>query len=164
RGLQVAHRALGVAGVQLDVARVEHPQVGAEPVDAHRERRSRAVVREVAGLADVLRAEPRARAVRGAAVERRPEDDDVGVGVGRRVGPVAAAHPEKRDVGPELRAVPARLRRFARTLAHGATSSAGLASKKPDGLRWNPTMSTGITGQSSTRGTWWIPKTYQSTT
>ena len=25
-------------------------------------------------------------------------------------------------------------------------------------------MSTGITGQSSTRGTWWRPKTYQSTT
>ena len=25
-------------------------------------------------------------------------------------------------------------------------------------------MSTGITGQSSTLGTWWIPKTYQSTT
>src|SRR6185503_18949860 len=30
--------------------------------------------------------------------------------------------------------------------------------------RRNDTMLTGITGQSSTRGTWWMPKTYQSTT
>ena len=72
--------------------------------------------------------------VRGAAVERGAEDDDVGVRVGRRVGPVAARHPEERDVGPELRAVSAWHRWFARTLAHGATSSAGLRSKKPERL------------------------------
>jgi hypothetical protein len=35
----------------------------------------------------------------------------------------------------------------------GGTSSAGLPSKKPIGFRWNPIRATGITGQSSGRGT-----------
>ena len=35
----------------------------------------------------------------------------------------------------------------------GGTSIAGLRSKKPTGFRWNPARSTGITGQSSGRGT-----------
>ena len=43
-------------------------------------------------------------------------------------------------------------------------SSAGLASKKPNGLSQNETVSAGITGQSSVRVMWWMPKTYQSTT
>jgi len=36
----------------------------------------------------------------------------------------------------------------------GGTSRAGLPSKKPSGLSWNPTRVTGITGQSSGRTTW----------
>ena len=39
-----------------------------------------------------------------------------------------------------------------------------MRSKKPNGLSQNETVSTGITGQSSGRVTWWMPKTYQSTT
>ena len=35
----------------------------------------------------------------------------------------------------------------------GGTSSAGLPSKKPSALSWNPTRVTGITGQSSGRTT-----------
>ena len=35
----------------------------------------------------------------------------------------------------------------------GGTSSAGLRSKKPTGRSWNPQYATGITGQSSSRGT-----------
>src|SRR5213079_1144859 len=46
----------------------------------------------------------------------------------------------------------------------GATSSAGLRSKKPNGFSQKETVSTGITGQSSGRVTWWMPKTYQRTT
>src|SRR3984893_5127311 len=45
----------------------------------------------------------------------------------------------------------------------GGTSSAGLRSKKPTGLSQNETVSTDITGQSSGRVMWWMPKTYQST-
>ena len=103
--LQVAHRALGVAGEHLDVARVVDGQVARQPVDAQRERRARPVVGQVAGLADVLRPEPRARPVRGAAVEGRAEDHDVRVGVRLRLVPRAAGHAEEGDVGPVLRAV-----------------------------------------------------------
>ena len=39
----------------------------------------------------------------------------------------------------------------------------GLASKNPTGIRWNPQYSTGITGQSSGRGEWVMPKVYQAT-
>ena len=46
----------------------------------------------------------------------------------------------------------------------GGTSSAGFRSKNPTGFRWNPVRSTGITGQSSVRGMWLVPNTYQSTT
>ena len=35
----------------------------------------------------------------------------------------------------------------------GGTSSDGLRSKKPTGLSWKPIVATGITGQSSGRGT-----------
>ena len=45
----------------------------------------------------------------------------------------------------------------------GGTSSAGLRSKKPTGRSWKPQVATGITGQSSRRGTWCEPNTYQST-
>ena len=45
----------------------------------------------------------------------------------------------------------------------GGTSSAGLESKKPTGIRWNPQYSTGITGQSSGRGEWETPKVCQAT-
>ena len=41
---------------------------------------------------------------------------------------------------------------------------AGFWSKKPKGLSQNDTVSAGITGQSSTRVMWWMPKTYQRTT
>lgn len=42
-------------------------------------------------------------------------------------------------------------------------SSAGFPVKKPTGLRWNPMLVTGMTGQSSGRTTWWAPKLYQTT-
>ena len=45
----------------------------------------------------------------------------------------------------------------------GATSSAGLRSKKPVGLSQKETVSTDITGHSSGRVMWWMPNTYQST-
>ena len=105
RLLQRAHRALGVTGVHLDVAGVAHGEVR-QPVDAQGERRAAAVLRQVTGLSDVLRAEPRAGAVGGAAVERRAQDDDGRTGVGAGVGPVAAGHSEERDVGTERGAVP----------------------------------------------------------
>ena len=104
RLLQVAHRPGGVAGEHLDVACVVDPQVP-QPVDPQRERRPRPVVRQVAGLPDVLRPEPGARPVRGAAVERRAEDHHVGVGVARRRRPVAAIDAEEGDVRSELRSV-----------------------------------------------------------
>ena len=46
----------------------------------------------------------------------------------------------------------------------GGTSSAGLELKKPSGLSMKPTEVTGITGQSSIRGTCVWPKLYQTTT
>src|SRR5207244_7821594 len=49
-------------------------------------------------------------------------------------------------------------------LVDGGTSRAGFWSKKPNGWRVKPTYSTGITGQSSGRGTWLTPKEYQTTT
>ena len=45
----------------------------------------------------------------------------------------------------------------------GGTSRAGLRSKKPHGFSENETVSTGMTGQSSGRGMWWMPKTCHST-
>ena len=45
----------------------------------------------------------------------------------------------------------------------GGTSRAGLRSKKPKGLSQNATVSAGITGQSSGRVMWWMPKTYHKT-
>ena len=48
--------------------------------------------------------------------------------------------------------------------AAAGTSRAGLERKKLSGLRWNPARSTGITGQSSLRGKWFVPNTYQTTT
>ena len=104
RLLQVAHRPGGVAGEQLDVARVVDPQV-LQRVDAQRERRPRPVVRQVAGLPDVLRPEPGAGPVRGAAVERRAQDHYVGVGVRIRRRPVAAVDAEEGDVRAELGSV-----------------------------------------------------------
>src|ERR1035437_7429283 len=46
----------------------------------------------------------------------------------------------------------------------GGTSSAGLRSKKPNGLTRNPVYSTGMTGQSSGRTKCVTPKLYQTTT
>jgi len=42
-------------------------------------------------------------------------------------------------------------------------SSVGFLSKKPDGMRWKPVYSTGMTGQSSGRGTWVSPTVCQTT-
>ena len=103
--LQITHRPRRVTREHLDVACVVDPQI-LQAVDPHRQRRSRPVVWQVARLADVLRTEPRSGAMRGAPVERRPDDHDVGVGVGGDVGPVTPVDAEERDVGPELRSVP----------------------------------------------------------
>ena len=46
----------------------------------------------------------------------------------------------------------------------GAASSEGFWLKKPEGLSQNDTTSTGMTGHSSTRVMWWMPKTYHRTT
>src|SRR6266568_2811126 len=62
-------------------------------------------MRQVAGLPDVLRPEPRTRPVRGAPVERRTKDHDVGTGVAARFRPVAALDSEEGDVRAELRPV-----------------------------------------------------------
>ena len=43
----------------------------------------------------------------------------------------------------------------------GGTSRAGLRSKKPHGFSENETVSTGMTGQSSGRGMWWMPNVPQ---
>jgi hypothetical protein len=102
RLLQIAHRALGVAGEQLDVPGVVHGQVALQPVDPEGQRGPGTVVREIAGLADEPRSEPSAGPVRGAAVEGCAQDDDVRVGVGVRLAPVASGHPEEGDVGTEL--------------------------------------------------------------
>ena len=45
----------------------------------------------------------------------------------------------------------------------GGTSSAGLRSKKPTGTSWNPQYSTGMTGQSSGRGTCVTPNVCHTT-
>ena len=45
----------------------------------------------------------------------------------------------------------------------GGTSSVGLRSKKPVGLSVNPQRATGMTGQSSGRGTWVGPNVCQTT-
>jgi hypothetical protein len=46
----------------------------------------------------------------------------------------------------------------------GAASREGFWLKKPEGLSQNDTTSTGMTGHSSMRVMWWMPKTYQRTT
>ena len=46
----------------------------------------------------------------------------------------------------------------------GGTSSAGLRSKNPAGTSWKPVVSTGMTGQSSGRGTWVTPNVCHTTT
>ena len=93
------------AGRHLDVTGVEHPQV-AQRVDPQREVRPGPVVAEVVGRPDRLRAEPGAGPVRGAAVERRPDDHHVGAGERRGVGEVAPVDPEEGDVRAEHGAVP----------------------------------------------------------
>ncbi len=45
----------------------------------------------------------------------------------------------------------------------GGTSRAGFRSKKPTGMSVKPAYSTGITGQSSGRGTWVTPNVCQTT-
>ena len=103
-GLQCGQRAFDVAGEHLHVARVVHAQVP-QAVDAQRQRRAGAVVRQVAGLPDGGRAEPGAGPVRGAAVEGRADDHHVRVGVGDRLLQGAGRYAEKRDVGAVHRAV-----------------------------------------------------------
>jgi hypothetical protein len=45
----------------------------------------------------------------------------------------------------------------------GGRPMAGFLSKNPSGFGWNPSEQTGMTGQSSGRGTWLWAKTYQTT-
>ena len=104
RCLQHPEGALDVAGWHLHVAGVDHSQV-LQAVGAQRQARPRAVVREVVGHPDRLRPESRAGSVRRAAVEGRPDHDDVGAGVRRRVVEVARGDAEERDVRAELSAV-----------------------------------------------------------
>ncbi len=99
RLLEGAEGALDVARRHLDVARVDDPEV-LQRVDPQREVRARAVVREVVGLPDRLRPEAGAGPVRRAAVEGRPDDDHVGVGVRRGVVEVDAGTPRKVMSGP----------------------------------------------------------------
>ena len=80
------------------------PQV-AQAVGAQRQAGPGPVVRQVVGHPDRLRAEPGARPVGGAAVERSPEDDDVRAGEARRIAQVAALDTEEGEVGPVLGAV-----------------------------------------------------------
>ena len=71
------------------------PPLGSEPEPATARG---AIVRQIAGLPDVLRPEPRAGAVGGAPVEWRAQDHHVGARVGRRVRPVTPGHAQKRYV------------------------------------------------------------------
>jgi hypothetical protein len=71
--------------MSLDVTGVVDREI-LEPVDAHRERRARAVVREVAALPDVLRA----------------ENDDVGVAISGGIRPIAPLDAQECDVRAEL--------------------------------------------------------------
>ncbi len=89
----------------LDVAGVDDAQV-LERVDAQRQVRPGAVVGEVVGAAHGRRSEAGAGPVRGARVERRPDDDHVGVGVRRRLVEIGGGHAEEGDVRAELGAVP----------------------------------------------------------
>ena len=68
--------------------------------------RSRAVLGQVVGLPDGHRAEAGAGPVRGAAVERRADDDDVGRGQGFGIVHVDGRDAQEGDVGTELGAVP----------------------------------------------------------
>ncbi len=67
--LQIVHRTGRVAREHLDIAGVVDAQVG-QPVHPQGQGRPRAVVRQVAALADLLRTEAGTRSVRRAAVER----------------------------------------------------------------------------------------------
>ena len=87
---------------------------------------------QVVGGADRLRPEPGARTVRGAAVEGRPEHDDVALGVRRLVVEVAARDAEERDVGTELGAVP---------LAHHRSMVRGTRVRDPPPTRAGGTRS-----------------------
>ena len=102
--LQRPERALDLAGRHLDVAGVDDADV-LERVDAQGQVRAGAVLRQVVGLPDGHRAEPGARPVGGAAVERRPDDDHVGRGQGVGVVEVHGVHAQEGDVRPELGAV-----------------------------------------------------------
>ena len=140
--LEPAEGRLDVAGRHLDVAGVDDPEV-LQRVGAQRQRGPRAVVRQVVGHPDGLRAEARARPVRRATVERRADDHDVRVGVRRLVVEVARRDAEEGDVGAELSAV----------ACHGPTLGSD-AHDGPGRTRPGPSGG-GCYGRGSTNGTGW---------
>ncbi len=96
--LKATQRLLGIAREHLDVARVGHLQLD-ERIHAKSQVRPGPVVGQVVGEPNGLRAKARARSVRCPAVERRPDDHDVGASPGRRICQVGALHAEECRVG-----------------------------------------------------------------
>ena len=104
RRLERRQGDLDVAGVHLHITGVVDLR-SAQTVGPQCQRRPRSVVWQVVGHPDGLRAEPGAGSVGGAAVERRPQDHDVRVGVAALVVQIAFRHAEKGEVGPNCGAV-----------------------------------------------------------
>jgi hypothetical protein len=91
---------LDVAGVHLDVAGVDDPEVD-QPVGPERQARPGAVVVEVVAHPDRHRTVPRAGSRRRPAVERSTENDNLRVGVRRRVAEIAHGYAQEREVRTE---------------------------------------------------------------
>src|SRR4029450_370918 len=104
RGLERWQCDFDVTGVHLNVTGVVDLEV-LQAVGPQCQRGSRSVVRQVVGHSNCLRTEAGAGPIGGAAVERRPQDHDVRVGVATLVLQVAFRHPKKSEVGTELSTV-----------------------------------------------------------
>jgi hypothetical protein len=89
---------LGVARRHLHVTGIGDAEFH-QRVDAQREVRAGAVVRQVIGEPDRLRAEPGTGPVRGSPVKRRPDDHDVGAGPPGRIRQICPWHAKKRGIG-----------------------------------------------------------------
>ena len=130
RGLEGRQGDLDVTGVHLHVAGVDHREVD-QAVGAQRQARPGPVVGQVVPHPDRHRPEAGSRAGRGAAVEGCPEDDDLRVGVRRRVVEVAHRDAEEGEVGAELLAVAGHARSLAP--ARGCQACRACAESGADG-------------------------------
>ena len=102
-----AGRAISMSPEYISTSPASTTSRSTQAVGAQGQARPRAVVGEVVAHPDRHRPEPRARTARGAAVEGRPEDDDLRVGVRRWVVEVAHRDAQEGEVRSELLAVAA---------------------------------------------------------